>query len=84
MKLIPDFTTALHYVNRLGFAGSGSIAHRQASLCDMTDKLVAAAGGYPYRARFTTYKDQSTGFCYPYLGEFNLVTADGRKVRVKP
>ena len=82
MKQINDFEVALNYVLRLGFQGSRSnpIVIRQADLCNMVDLLLKAADGvYPYKAQFSTYKNEDTGYFYPYLGTFKIVRNDGTK-----
>jgi hypothetical protein len=79
MKTINGFTDALDYVHHLGFAGAGTIAIRQANLCEITDLLVNTAGGYPYKVRFRRSED-APGF--PYLGEFDIITSQGERVTV--
>lgn len=76
MKIINNFDDCLNYVNRLGFAGSGNISYRQECLCFICNFLRNASGQtswykmQPFYVRFSTYKEKSTGYCYPWLGSF--------------
>lgn len=86
MKTIDSFDTLLHYVNRLGFAGSGSIQIRQDNLCCVCDAIMASAGailgpegkGFPFKVRFHNHV-ASNGFRYPWLGVFEIKTVDGTR-----
>ena len=87
MKLIDSFDTCLSYANRLGFAGKSNIANMQRNLCNVADTLLEASGNTtwyhkefkPFRVVLHTYK--SNGFCYPALGSFDIIKADGTKVK---
>jgi len=79
-KVIEGVDELFEYVNRLGFAGSGSMHYRQQQLGAVYDALLAAAGGdFPFRARFHTHKSKY-GFTYPWLGEFEIDGKNGHVV----
>ena len=79
-KVIEGVDELFEYINRLGFAGSGSMHYRQQQLGAVYDALLAAAGGdFPFRARFHTHKSEY-GFTYPWLGEFEIDGKNGHVV----
>jgi hypothetical protein len=86
MATLKTWRDTLDYVNRLGFAGSGSIQCRQDALMCVVQAIERAAGvprcvkgdvGYPIRITFKCYVDHGTGYRYPWLGRFEIRRADG-------
>jgi len=90
MKAIKSFDDALHYCNRLGFAGSGNIQGRQDSLVRATEALLRASGQTswyqkefkPFKVEFHRYKETGFGHGYPWLSSFDIVRSDGTKTHL--
>jgi hypothetical protein len=95
MKVIDSLDTAWTYLNRLGFAGAGTIASRQDNLKDIADLLLKASGQTqwenvrPFKVRFRPYRykiENLNGFAEtetnPWMSSFTVIRPDGASVRL--
>jgi len=88
MKKIGSFDDALNYCYRLGFAGSGNMSFRQSALVTVCDALLKASGQdtwyektlKPFRVEYHRHTDN--GNTYPWLGSFDVVGPDRKKVHL--
>ena len=76
-KVINNYEDCFNYVNLLGFAGNGTIQHKQMSLNAIAQKLCDVSGNNtwfnkefkPFKVKFNRFYSES-GFYFPYLGSF--------------